>query len=111
MINKKASVKAISYCSKLNNTKLGLSTSWVDCLDLLLDNKGYQYGVYTKKDNTIITLYNNKEIIEDFNIENEKAYDNKSHDWDWNLISKTLVEYIMKPKKRDTKKVVKKCKK
>ena len=109
MISKKASVKAIEYCSKLTGEKLKLNSSWSDLSWIFLE--GYIYDVKTGLETTTISLYKEpgekEDILESWNIPNEEVYDKKLCDWDWNYIYKLLFEWISKKRKPKAKKVKK----
>lgn len=109
MISKKASVKAIEYCSKLTGGKLKLNSSWSDLSWLFLE--GYIYDVKTGLETTTISLYKEpgekENILESWNIPNDEVYDKKHCDWDWSYIYKLLFEWISKKRKPKAKKVKK----
>lgn len=105
-VGKKASVKAIEYCSKLVERQLGLSTSWSECFDIIME--GFIYDLHTTcksmGDTTTIKLYKEPgekaDLIETFIFPNEEAYDWKDADWQWNFIYKQLTEWLMKNMKK-----------
>ena len=105
-VNKKASTKAIEYCSKQSGRKLGLSTSWEHCFEIAME--GFQISVYTlaqaQGDETVIKLFKEQpqdnEVIETFKFPNEDVYDRKLCDWNWNYIYKYMTEWLMKNLKK-----------
>ena len=109
MISKKASVKAIEYCSKLTGEKLKLNSSWSDLSWVFLE--GYIYDVKTGLETTTISLFKEpgekEDLLESWNIPNEEVYDKKQCDWDWNYIYRLLFEWISKQRKPKAKKIKK----
>ena len=106
MIAKKASVKAIEYCSKLAGKQFKLNSSWSDLSWTFLE--GYIYDVKTGLETTKISLYKEpgekEDLLESWNIPNEEVYDKKQCDWDWNYIYRLLFEWISKRRKPKAKK-------
>lgn len=101
-VGKKATTKAIAYCSKISGQELPKSTSWATISEIILE--GYVYDIHTKcksqGDITIMKLYKEEpeELIETFTIPNELVFIEKEGDWEWNYIWKTLAEFLMKYK-------------
>ena len=104
---KKASTKAISYCQGLTSETLGKSTTWEQLSDIIMD--GFEISVDTKTpkdgDCTIIRLYKvgvaaGDEVIETWCLPNSEVFLEKDGDWDWALLYKTVVEYLVKNLKK-----------
>ena len=55
MVGKKASVKAIEYCSKITGKNLKASSSWAELSEIFLE--GYVYDLKTGLETTKITLF------------------------------------------------------
>ena len=119
---KKASVKAQAFCSKLRGKEVAKSTSWGDCTDIIFEHFPYCYDIHTNckanGDNTIIKLYKGDndsatkdDIIETFSLPNSEVFYEKEGDWDWPTIYKLLTEYFIKNWKALTKGTKKKKKK
>lgn len=115
---KKASVKAQSFCSKLQGKELPKSTTWAQCTDIIYEHYKYAYDMRTQckvnMDNTIIKLYKEdpEVLLETFSLPNSEVFIEKEGDWDWPTVHKLLVEYFIKNwkklstgKKTRTKKV------
>lgn len=104
---KKASTKAIAYCQGLTTETLGKSTTWEQLSDIIMT--GFEISVDTKTprdgDCTIIRLYKvgvetGDEIIETWCLPNSEIFFEKEGDWDWALVYKTVVEYLVKNLKK-----------
>lgn len=119
---KKASVKAQAFCSKLQGKEVAKSTSWADCTDIIFEYFPYCYDMHTScksnGDSTIIKLYkgdsnsaSKEDLIETFSLPNSEVFIEKDGDWDWPTVYKLLVEYFMKNWKALTKGTKKKKKK
>lgn len=118
-VGKKASVKAIEYCTKLSGRKLGASTSWEQCFEIAME--GFLLGVHTlcerDGDETVLTLYKEpgekEDVIETFRLPNDDCFDWKLMEHQWNFIWKYVTEWLIKnhkklaktTKKKRTKKV------
>lgn len=119
---KKASVKAQAFCSRLQGKEVAKSTTWADCTDIIFEHFPYCYDMHTNcksnGDNTIIKLYkgdndeaSKEDLIETFSLPNSEVFIEKEGDWDWPTVYKLLVEYFMKNWKALTKGTKKKKKK
>lgn len=105
-VGKKASVKAIKHCSDICKKELGALTSWEQCFNIIME--GFIYDIHTdcqsRTDTTTIKLFKEpgekEDLIETFIIPNSDCYDWKSAEWNWNLIYKTLTEFLMKNRKK-----------
>lgn len=104
---RKASVKAVAYCSKLSGMARSNFTSWEQCMNLLLDSKNMQYGLstYCKRngDYTAITLWCGDKITDTFNVPNSECLDDEG-DWDMNYVSKYITEALMRQKRTSSRK-------
>ena len=109
LTQKKASVKAQAFCSKLQGKEVAKSTSWADCTDIIFEHFPYCYDMHTNcksnGDNTIIKLYkgdndsaSKEDLIETFSLPNSEVFFEKEGDWDWDLIYKDVLEAIIKDK-------------
>ncbi len=111
---KKASTKAIAFCSKLAGKELPKSSSWEALSDIIMSNEfgpGFVWDLKTQcksqGDSTIANLYKEpgekEDLVETFSWPNSEAYDEKECDWYWPFLYKQIVEYLMKNWKALTK--------
>lgn len=109
MIAKRASVKAIEYCTKLSGKKFKANAGWSELSWIFLE--GYEYDVRTGLEATKISLYKmpgeKEDLLETFIVPNEEVYNKKMCDWDWNYIYRMLFEWISKKRKPRAKKTKK----
>lgn len=108
-VNKKATVRAIEYCTKLSGRKLGASTSWEQCFEIAME--GFLLGVQTHcekdGDETVLTLYKEPgekdDIIETFRLPNDDCFDWQAMEHQWNFIWKYVTEWLIKNHKKIAK--------
>lgn len=93
---KKATTKAISYCSKISGLELGKSTSWARLSEILVDNIEWDLKTDPRKDTIIKLIY--PDSTEEIHVENSIAYDNKSCDWNWDRLYQIIVEHLIDKK-------------
>lgn len=107
MISKKASIAAIRFVNDKYGRKLKVNSSWAEVFQIIM--VGYYYNVYTMHEGTTKVqvgiqpgegLGSKDEIIQEFFIPNSEVFNERDHDWDWNYIYKTIIEWMMKKKKR-----------
>lgn len=107
--SKKASVKAVEYCSKLTGKDLPKSTSWEEVADILME--GFEWDIQTRTADqgncTVVRLYQTVDqkgerdkLLETWTIPNSEVFYEKDGDWDWPYLYKLVSEYLMANHKR-----------
>lgn len=94
---KKASARIMKEVIKVE-PKVSLNTSFDQAFCILMEHWNLTLGVEihnkTKHDDTICTLYKDDEIATTWTMPD--IFDESVHDWDWNVIYKTVLEDIIK---------------
>lgn len=93
---KKATTKAISYCTKISGLELGKSTSWARLSEILMDDIEWDLKTDPRKDTVIKLIYS--DTTEEIHVENAIAYDNKACDWNWDRLYQIIVEHLIDKK-------------
>lgn len=103
-VYKKASPEAIAYAQTCTERKLGLSTSWEACWDIICGLNYYE--VRSGLETTTIRILGepgSKEPLYEWEVPTTSVFDDSVGDWYWPALSKFLVESWMevnKPKKK-----------
>lgn len=103
--SKKASSDIIQFCKSIDEDFYGFST-YVKCWDFLAEHFDLYGSIETtdckKSRETIFKLEDAKgKTLKNFHFDNWEAY--VRGDWDWSLIYKPVLEYIIKKNKVKTK--------
>lgn len=95
-LTKKATQKIIELVQAIK-PGTGKNTSFDEAWDIISEYVGIEIEMTCDiKDNTIIVLYKEDKEIGRLNINN--SYIREKGDWDWNIIYKDIIEYMMKNK-------------
>lgn len=95
-LTKKATQKIIELVQSIK-PGTGKNTSFDEAWDIISEYVGIEIKMTCDiKDNTIIVLYKEDKEIGRLNVNN--SYIREKGDWDWNIIYKDIIEYMIKNK-------------
>jgi hypothetical protein len=90
---KKASARIIKEVQKFN-PKIPLTTTFDQAFVLLMTEWDLEMGIETYNGITTCSIYRDGTVVHTIELKN--VWDDKTGDWDWNTIYRTVLEHIIK---------------